>query len=100
MKKHLTFFLLVFLASCGGKSELDLAQTAFQAGDYETALVKFTSLANSGDVKAQYFLGLMYEREYGVDQDYAAAVQWYLKAAEQGLADAQIRLAQIYIKGV
>ena len=35
-----------------------------------------------------------------MDQDYAAAVEWYRKAADQGLADAQIRLALIYIKDV
>lgn len=99
LKKHLTLFLFVFLISCSGESEYNLAQEAFLKGNYETALAKFTPLAKSGDAKAQSFLGLMYEREYGVDQDYAAAFQWYQKAAEQGLADAQVRLAKMYIKG-
>ena len=35
----------------------------------------------------------------GVPQDYAEAVTWYRKAAEQGDADAQYNLGVMYAKG-
>ena len=39
-----------------------------------------------GRCRAQYNLGVMYDTGQGVPQDYAAAVSWYRKAAEQELA--------------
>jgi len=99
LKKYLILFLFIFLSACSGESEYDLAIEALQNGDYETALAKFTPLAESGDVNAQHILGLMYEREYGVEQDFTEAAKWYLNAAEQGLPASQIRLSQMYIKG-
>ena len=48
---------------------------------------------------AQYNLGLMYNHGQGVPQDYAAAMSWYRKAAEQGLAPAQYNLGYMYDHG-
>ncbi len=41
----------------------------------------------------------MYDNSRGVPQDYAEAVKWYCKAAEQGFAEAQFNLGVIYGKG-
>ena len=41
----------------------------------------------------------MYRTGLGVRQDYAEAVKWYRKAAEQGDADAQNSLGVMYRKG-
>ena len=41
----------------------------------------------------------MYENGRGVPQDYAEAVRWYRRAAEQGDADAQFNLGVMYGKG-
>ena len=49
--------------------------------------------------EAQNNLGLMYEFGHGVEKNYAEAVRWYTKAAEQGYASAQINLALIYLQG-
>ena len=35
---------------------------AYESGDYATALLEWTPLAEQGNVSAQYNLGLMYER--------------------------------------
>lgn len=48
-------------------------------------------LADQGNAHAENNLGLMYDTSRGVPQDYAAAVPWYRKAAEQGPARAQCR---------
>jgi TPR repeat protein len=44
-------------------------------------------------------VGVMYAVGSGVAQDYAAARKWYQKAAEQGLAEAQIALGMMYFAG-
>ena len=41
----------------------------------------------------------MYYYGYGVKQDYAEAVKWYRKAAEQGNAYAQFNLGNAYYNG-
>jgi TPR repeat protein len=41
----------------------------------------------------------MYANGQGVPQDYAEAVRWYRKAADQGLAHAQFNLGARYVQG-
>ncbi len=50
--------------------------------------------------ETQFDLGAMYETGKGVPQDYAQAVLWYRKAAEQGDAKAEYRLGVLYANGV
>jgi len=52
--------------------------------------------AEAGDAEAQYLLGLAYEDEEGVEQDFTQASHWWKKAAEQGHALAQTRLGLAY----
>ena len=42
----------------------------------------------------------MYAKGHGVAQDYAAALRWYRKSAEQGNAKAQVNLSGMYYKGL
>jgi TPR repeat protein len=64
------------------------ATKAYYRGDYETAYRLIKPLAEQGLPEAQFNLGLMYDKGQGVPQDYAEAVKWYRKAAEQGNAKA------------
>jgi hypothetical protein len=52
------------------------------------------------DAETQFHLGTLYETGKSVPQDYAQAVLWYRKAAEQNLAIAQYRLGVLYANGV
>jgi TPR repeat protein len=54
----------------------------------------FENRADSSYVlwEAQYDLGSRYAEGHGVVQNDAEAVLWYLRAAEQGLAEAQYSL--------
>ncbi len=61
---------------------------AYLRGDYSTAFQEFEPFAKQGNPHAQYNLGLMYENGQGIPQNYAEALKWYTKAAEQGLAGA------------
>ncbi|KAF9328213.1 hypothetical protein BGZ91_001103 [Linnemannia elongata] len=56
--------------------------------------------ANFGDEDAQVALGDMYKDGNGVPQDYQAAMDWYLRAAEQGNADAQRKVGVLYVYGL
>ena len=72
---------------------------ALQRGDYRLAAGLFYPLAEKGDARAQYNLGLLYASGLGVTQDYHAALKWHRMAAKQGHAGAQNELAQMYTNG-
>jgi TPR repeat protein len=69
---------------------------AYTREDYTTALRLFQPLAEQGDPRAQFNLGVIYELGQCVPQDNSEAVKWYRKAAEQGLANAQYKLGLMY----
>ncbi|MEK9947016.1 MAG: tetratricopeptide repeat protein, partial [Alphaproteobacteria bacterium] len=73
--------------------------TAYDSGDYATALREWKPLAEQGDADAQFNLGLMYNNGQGVPQDYKTAVKWYRLAAKQGLSNAQYNLGFMYATG-
>ena len=54
----------------------DEGLAALKRDDYATALREFRPLAEQGNAKAQYSLGLMYFASTGVPQDLAEAVKW------------------------
>ena len=56
---------------------------AYQRGDYATAIRKLRPLAEQGNAKAQYSLGVMYDKGLGVPQDYVQAHMWYNLAASR-----------------
>ena len=73
--------------------------TAYNRGDYATAVQEWLTAAGLGNEDAQERLGGMYYIGRGVPQDYAEAAKWYRKAAEQGLVSAQLDLARMYYNG-
>jgi TPR repeat protein len=73
--------------------------TAYESGDYATALRELEPLAKQGLAAAQYNLGFMYAKGQGVPQDYKTAVKWWRLSAEQGLAAAQSNLGLMYDHG-
>src|SRR5690348_17190591 len=56
--------------------------------------------AARGDAEAQLALGTCYAFGTGVARDLAKAVKWHRKAAEQGLAQAQLRVAYELANGI
>src|SRR4051794_23298177 len=77
------------LAFRGGQPNADTGYIAYQKGDYDTALRLLRPLAETGDARAQFNLGVMYSEGQGVPQDNAEAGKWYRLSAEQGYAQAQ-----------
>ncbi|WP_255371566.1 tetratricopeptide repeat protein, partial [Candidatus Protochlamydia sp. W-9] len=56
-------------------------------------------LADQGDAKAQYNLGVIYANGLGITQSDAEAFKYFKLAAEQGHADAQYKLGVRYANG-
>jgi hypothetical protein len=96
--------VLLFVAVLIGFAALvhagfDEGAAAYKRGDYAAAYKEFKPLAEQGDAKAQYNLGVMYSSGQGVSKDYAEAVKWCRKAADQGYADGQYNLGVMYYLG-
>lgn len=108
---HVVGFLVLLLAAstvmpaCGKKSvdtdqrTFEDAGAAYDRGDYPTAYRLIRPLAEQGHAKAQFNLGVMYQRGQGIPQDSSEAMNWYRKAAEQDLPDAHFNLGVIYHNG-
>ncbi len=78
----------------------DQATAAFDKGDYATALKELRPLAEKGDARSQYAMGVMAENGFGMPKDLKQAAAWYRKAAEQGNTDAQYNLGAMYEHGI
>src|SRR5262249_31377002 len=80
---------LVFFVALAGAVQADFQKglDAWNAGDYKSAFDEFKQAADKGDARAQFYLGEAFNKGRGVVQDYAEAVTWYSRAAEQNSAD-------------
>ena len=77
----------------------DKCSSAYEKGDYATALREWKTPAKQGLANAQFNLGHVYRRGHGVPQDDKTAVKWYRLAAKQGHETAQYSLGCRYAKG-
>ena len=115
--------LLVGSVSVATAQDYDKGVAAYNAGDYQTALIYFKDIADGppyeyddGSIKlpgftrvyvylrgpAEFYLGLMYQEGQGVLQNYVEAFRLYHLVAEQGdasSAEAQYRLGSMYQNG-
>jgi Domain of Unknown Function with PDB structure (DUF3857)/Transglutaminase-like superfamily/Sel1 repeat len=78
----------------------DEGVNAYTAKNYKLAMARLTPFAESGDAKAQSYLGNMYEYGNGVERDYREALRWFLMAAEQGDAHSQAHAGYMYEQGL
>lgn len=70
-----------------------------QKQDYAQAKIWYEKAAAQNNTLAQYKLGFLYMKGFGIPQDYAKANAWYEKAAAQNDADAQFTLGVAYMNG-
>jgi tetratricopeptide (TPR) repeat protein len=80
---------------------MDYTQVSYDEYNYKIAFDEFKKSAKQGNAFCQYQVALMYEfnRHYdnlGTWSDFDKAIKYYKKAADQGLAIAQIKLGSIY----
>jgi uncharacterized protein len=72
---------------------------AFDRSEYKRAFAEFLPLAEAGNARAEYRLGILYAMGRGVERDYARAVTWLRKSADQGYASAENDLGTLYDQG-
>lgn len=72
---------------------------AADRANYQTALKVWLPLAQSGDAKAQTYVGEIYEKGLGTKPDYVKAKSWYEKAVQKGDSRAQMNLGFLYESG-
>ena len=78
---RLIYFLIFIFPLSVHAVEYDAVYDAYINGDYETAFVGFSELADKDYMRAQFYLGELYREGKGVEQDYAKSLEWYKKAA-------------------
>jgi len=76
--------LSLTLPSSVAAQDFDRGVSAYNDGDYPTALREFRLAAEQGAALAQYNLGLMYNNGQGVPQNDAEAARLYRLAAAKG----------------
>jgi TPR repeat protein len=93
-------FLSLVSVDAARAAGLDDAGAALIRGDYALALSIIRPLANGGDARAQFNLGLMYRNGQGVAQNFAGSALWIRRAAEQGDSEAALALGLIFHNGM
>ena len=86
MYKRQIFLLILLCSPVTWSADWDKGGTAYENGDYATALKEWTPLAEPGDAEVQVNFGVMYMRGQGVLQDNVYAQMWF--AASNGLENA------------
>jgi uncharacterized protein len=101
-----TALVVCFSAQLALADPIEDGKTAYERGDYITALKIFRSVADVvSDLgqpeksEAQVYLGVMYERGRGVQQDFELAVRWYVEAAKARNPPAQYNIGLAYVSG-
>ena len=91
--------VVVLCLLVGGCIEDRRADKAYLHGEYSKTVKELRYLAENGDLRAQYDLGVLYDTGQGVPQDNHEAMSWYHRAAEQGETRAQYNLGLMYANG-
>ena len=93
--------LLFSLSGCGKENAKEPASeekglTYYQNGEYRKALPLLRKSADSGNVAASYYLGVMQRDGKGMDKNARKSCEWFLKAAEGGYSDAWLAASLCY----
>jgi hypothetical protein len=91
--------LSIFALGSALAADFNRGLSAYENGDFATALKEWQPLAESGDVAAMRNLGHLFRWGRGVKLDPARAALWYERAAERGFDRAQANLASLYLAG-
>jgi TPR repeat protein len=87
------------LSAAAMAASLEDGDAAYVRRDYPTALQIFRALTEENDPRAEFNLGVMYEKGQGLLQDFEQAASWYRKAADRGYVWAQNNLGVLYQYG-
>jgi len=95
----LFFLLLSTFSSTSQGNDLELGIYELNRGEFHAAIEQFRPLVAEGYAPAQYQMGVVYQKGYGVAKDGMKALELFELAAKQNYSDAQFELALIYSQG-
>ena len=91
--------LALFALATPTSASYETGWYAYSAGDFATARREWLPLAEGGDARSQYQLGLMELKGEGAAADAAIALKWFRLAADQGYTPSLVNLAELYYTG-
>jgi uncharacterized protein len=83
--------LVLRFAAPAAAGPVEDGEAAYQSGDYVTALRLVRPLAEQGDARAQFNLGVFYYNGRGVPQDYVLSYMWFNLSAARDEPEAAER---------
>ena len=83
-----------------GAAAFDAGMRAYREGDFVAARKTWEPLSDRGDARAAYYLGHMAEQGLGQSWSNARAARYYRRAADAGLPEAQMALAELHMRGM
>jgi TPR repeat protein len=95
----LAFVATLLFAAPAYAADYDAGLAAYESGKYDAALTEWQPLAESGDARAQFGLGMMYANGFGVEMNDGKALHWFKEAAAQDYAEAQYRIGVMHQNG-
>ena len=100
MRLNVLVLIVVFCFSVQSSAAgFEQGVSAYRNGQHQQAFKIWQRLARNGDRRAQYYLSFMYTKGVGTVKSAARASHWLHKAAENGLAAAQLTLGLMYLDG-
>lgn len=99
MRTLFAVLLVAVLATHAHAQNFKTGLDAYDRGDFKTALKEWQPLAERGDARAQFNLGVIHFNAQSVPHDPIKTVEWYRAAADQGYGPAQAGLAFMYETG-
>lgn len=87
-------------AAAPDNDEFNKGWNAYQRGAFDDARTIWLPLAEAGDSRAQYNIGLLYAEGRGVTMDKTKAAAWWTRAATNGHLRAMHNLALLNIAGI
>ncbi len=95
----LIFLLLTLFSTLSQGADLERGIYELNRGEFHAAIEQFRPLVAEGYAPAQYQMGTVYQKGYGVPKDAMKALELFELAAKQNDSDAQFELALIYGEG-
>jgi uncharacterized protein len=96
-------FASIILFTCsalpGGAGPLEDAEKELFHNREEAALRLLRPLADQGNAQAQYLIGTLYFKGWGVPQDDTVALKWFRLSADQGSHNGLGALGSMYFMG-
>ncbi len=95
----LVFLVLTLFSTLSQGDNLERGIYELNRGEFHAAIEQFRPLVAEGYAPAQYQMGIVYQKGYGVPKDGMKALALFELAAQQNDSDAQFELALIYGEG-